>query len=77
MFIAILWWLAQVGGVGLIAYVLLWLIDRLGVPEPFNKVVHFTLRVKVAKAGIAIGAAVFLIWVVLQLFMLLGHPLGG
>jgi hypothetical protein len=68
MFIAVLWWLAQVGGVGLIAYVLLWLIDRLGVPEPFNKV---------AKAGIAIGAAVFLIWMVLQLFMLLGHPLGG
>lgn len=45
-------------GVGLIAWVLWWLIDYLKLPEPINKV---------AKALVAIAVVVFLIDVILKI----------
>lgn len=49
-------------GVGLIAYVLWWLIDFIKTPEPINKV---------AKALVAIVIVAFLIDVILKVT---GHP---
>jgi len=68
MFIAVMWWLAQVVGMGLIAYLILWAIDFSGLPAPFRAV---------ARVGVGLVAVIFLICMVLRLFVILGHPLVG
>ena len=66
MIVAVLWWLAQVAGIGLIAYLVLWAVDYSGVPAPFSKALRL---------GVTILAVVVLIVMVLRLFVILGHPL--
>jgi hypothetical protein len=67
MFIAVLWWLGQVVGIGLIAYLLWWLVEYIPA-EPFKTV---------GRVAVGILAVILLIYMVLRLFEILGHPIAG
>jgi len=66
MFVQVMWWLAQVAGGGGIAYILLWINDRANTQEPFHQV---------GRLAIYVLTAIFLIYMILRLFTILGHPL--